>query len=166
MVLKQLQATAPRDVAELLPHLEKRGSELADGAKRLLAERGERESQAMREILEQQRKRIATAVEANRDRTPGLFDQEEMRQLDADRRHWDRRLKDIDQELRTEPERVQERLCGEGPACRAGGPHLLVARYGLIWCRFPIMWVRIPILTLAVGQDSDPDTCRGSGFRS
>ena len=45
-------------------------------------------------------------VDENRDRTPGLFDQEEMRQLEADRRHWARRLLDIEQELRTEPERI------------------------------------------------------------
>ncbi len=107
VVLRQLQATAPRDVAELLPYLERRGSELADGATRLLTKRGEDEARAMREILEQQQKRIATAVEKSRAQTPGLFNQDEMRQLEADRRHWDRRLKDIDEELRTEPERIK-----------------------------------------------------------
>jgi uncharacterized protein YicC (UPF0701 family) len=94
-------------VAELLPHLELRGRELAEGATRQLAERGEREAQAMRAILEQQRKRISATVEENRDRTPGLFDQEEMRQLESDRRHWARRLRDLDKELRTEPDRIR-----------------------------------------------------------
>jgi hypothetical protein len=107
VVLRQLQAAGPRDVAELLPHLELRGRELADGAMRKLAERGEREAQALRSILEQQRKRIGATLEQNRDRTPGLFDQEEMRQLEADRRHWARRLLDIEQELRAEPERIR-----------------------------------------------------------
>jgi hypothetical protein len=106
VVLGQLQAAGPRDVAELLPHLEKRGRELAEGATRKLMERGEREAQALRAILEQQRKRISATAEEKRDRTPGLFDQEEMRQLEADRRHWARRLLDIEQELRTEPERI------------------------------------------------------------
>jgi hypothetical protein len=107
VVLRQLQAAGSRDVAELLPHLELRGRELAEGATLMLQERGEREGQAMRAILEQQRKRIGAAVEEQRDRAPGLFDQEEMRQLEADRRHWGRRLADIEQELRTEPERIQ-----------------------------------------------------------
>jgi hypothetical protein len=107
VVLGQLQAAAPRDVAELLPHLDLRGRELADGATRKLTERGEREAQAMRTILQEQQKRIAATAERNRDRTPGLFDREEMRQLEADRRHWDRRLLDIEQELRTEPDRIR-----------------------------------------------------------
>jgi hypothetical protein len=36
----------------------------------MLRERGEREAQAMRAILEQQKKRISTTVDENRDRTP------------------------------------------------------------------------------------------------
>jgi hypothetical protein len=107
VILRQLQAAGPRDVAELLPRLELRGRELAEGATRMLKERGEREAQAMRVILEQQKKRISTTVDENRDRTPGLFDQEEMRQLEADRRHWARRLADIEQELQTEPDRIR-----------------------------------------------------------
>ena len=107
VVLRMLQDTGPRDVAELLPHLDKRGRELAEGATRLLAERGEREALAMRTILQEQQKRIAATVEKTRDRSPGLFDQEELRQLDADRRHWDQRLVAIEQELRTEPDRIR-----------------------------------------------------------
>jgi hypothetical protein len=107
VVLGQLQAAAPRDVAELLPHLDLRGRELADGATRKLTERGERESQAMRMILQEQQKRIASTVEKSRNVPPGLFDQEETRQLEADRRHWDRRLLDIGQELRKEPDRIR-----------------------------------------------------------
>src|SRR5262249_44574783 len=44
VVLRQLQTAAPRDVGELLPHLEKRGRELGEGATRQLMERGEREA--------------------------------------------------------------------------------------------------------------------------
>src|SRR5262249_8082837 len=57
-ILKLLQDTGPRDVTELLPHLEKRGEELAAGATRALMERGKDEAKAMRGILEDQRKRI------------------------------------------------------------------------------------------------------------
>ncbi len=107
VVLGQLQATGPRDLAELLPHLEKRGRELAEGAVRQLRERADKEAQAMRVILEEQRKRIVGTVEQYRDTQPGLFNAEEMRQLEADRRHWDRRLEDLERELATEPERIR-----------------------------------------------------------
>ncbi|MBV9126433.1 MAG: hypothetical protein JO112_24050 [Planctomycetes bacterium] len=107
VVIGQLQAAGPRDVAELLPHLEKRGRELAEGAARQLRERGEKEAQAMRTILEDQRQRIAGTVEKHSQFQPGLFNQEEIRQLDADRRHWSRRLADLEHELATEPDRIR-----------------------------------------------------------
>src|SRR5262249_32894231 len=39
--LKQLQASAPRDVQELLPHLQKRGEEYAADARKKLRDRGD-----------------------------------------------------------------------------------------------------------------------------
>jgi hypothetical protein len=107
VVLRQLLAAAPRDVTELLPHLERRGREVGEGAVRRLMERGEKEARAMRAILEDQRKRIAATAEVRRDVQPGLFDEEEMRQLEADRRHWGRRLAELERELTTEPDRVR-----------------------------------------------------------
>ena len=106
-ILASLQENGPRDVAELLPHLEKRGEELAAGATRALVKRGEDEAKAMRAILEDQRKRIAATAEKYRQTQPGLFDQHEMRQLEADQRHWGRRIADIEEELRTEPDRIR-----------------------------------------------------------
>jgi hypothetical protein len=94
-------------MAELLPHLEKRGGELAEGATRKLIERGAKEAQVMRTILEDQKKRIAATLETNRDRTPDLFNPEEVRQLEANRRHWGRRLRDLEKELLAEPERIR-----------------------------------------------------------
>ncbi|MBL8793571.1 MAG: DEAD/DEAH box helicase [Planctomycetia bacterium] len=107
-VLKQLLASAPRDVEELLPHLDRRGNELAEGATLKLRERGDKEAEAMRAILDDQKKRIGATVTKTKDIQPGLFDQEEMRQLEADKRHWSRRLTDIDRELTTEPTRIRE----------------------------------------------------------
>ncbi|MGH7226749.1 MAG: DISARM system SNF2-like helicase DrmD, partial [Gemmataceae bacterium] len=107
VILKLLQETGPRDVGELLPHLEKRGEELAAGATRALIKRGDDEAKAMRGILEDQRKRIAATREEYREMQPGLFDHEETRQLEADQRHWGRRLADIEQELSTEPDRIR-----------------------------------------------------------
>lgn len=105
--IANLQASSPRDVAELLPHLEKRGGELAEGATRALMKRGEDEAKAMRSILEEQRKRIAAAFEKYRQTQPELFNQDELRQLEADQRHWQRRLEELDRETTTEPERIR-----------------------------------------------------------
>ena len=107
VILNLLRETGPRDVAELLPHLDRRGERLAEGATGALTKRGDDEAKAMRAILEDQRKRIAVAIEKYREMQPGLFNQEEMRQLEADQRHWGRRLADIDRELATEPERIR-----------------------------------------------------------
>ena len=63
IVRQQLQAAAPRDVQELLPHLQTRGEEYAADAEKKLPERGEAEAKAMREILETQKKHIAATVE-------------------------------------------------------------------------------------------------------
>jgi hypothetical protein len=107
VVLKDLQAAGPRDVAELLPHLDRRGRQLGEGAMRKLQERGEKEASAMLTILEDQQKRIAATVDKHREVQLELFNQDEMRQLEADRRHWGRRLADLQRELTTEPERIR-----------------------------------------------------------
>lgn len=108
VVQRQLQSAGPRDVTELLPELEKRGAQLGESARGKLLDRGEKEAEAMRTILEDQKKRIAVTESKSKEVQPGLFDQEEMRQLEADRRHWVRRLADIERELTTEPMRIQE----------------------------------------------------------
>jgi ABC-type Zn2+ transport system substrate-binding protein/surface adhesin len=68
----------------------------------------------MREILEQQRTRIAATAAEHREVThplqkalPGM-EPEEARQLEANRRHWQTRLAAIEKELSTEPERIRE----------------------------------------------------------
>jgi hypothetical protein len=114
-VMKQLQACAPRDVQELLPHLQRRGEEYAADARKKLGERAEAEAKAMQVILETQKKHIAdTAAKVEkgdpRERfLPGLLESEdERRQLEANKRHWVKRLASIDEELKTEPDRVRE----------------------------------------------------------
>jgi hypothetical protein len=113
VTLKQLQAVAPRDIQELLPHLTTRGEEYARDAEKKLNDRAEAEARAMREILETQKKHIESTA-AKHDRTDPqrlLFefqDEDERRQLEANRRYWDKRLTTLDQELRTEPERIRE----------------------------------------------------------
>ncbi len=117
-VQRQLQACAPRDVQELLPHLQRRGEEYAADALKMLRERAEAEAKAMREILQTQKKHIAetaAAYEKGDSRQlklrfhldePGHED--ERRQLEANKRHWVKRLASIDEELKTEPDRIRD----------------------------------------------------------
>ena len=117
-VQKQLQACAPRDVQELLPHLQHRGEEYAADALKKLRERAEAEAKAMRDILQTQQKHIAETAAAyekgdsrqlklrfNLDE-PGHED--ERRQLESNKRHWVKRLASIEEELKTEPDRIRE----------------------------------------------------------
>lgn len=108
VVLGKLQSSGSRDVEELLPHLEERGERLADETQKRLAERGEREAGEMRKILEAQKKRVGETAEKYKTPQQSLdFSDEEKRQLDANRRHWDKRLVAIDSELETEPDRIR-----------------------------------------------------------
>jgi hypothetical protein len=110
-VQRQLQAEAPRDVEELLHHLHARAQQYARDAERLLRKRAEDEAQAMHAILQNQKKHIAeTAARHERPDQRQLqlgFAEDEIRQLEANRRHWSKRLAMLDRELETEPERIR-----------------------------------------------------------
>jgi SNF2 family DNA or RNA helicase len=106
-ILGKLQASGPRDVAELLEYLDARGKLLAEDARDKLAARGKDESEKMRQTLLAQKKRIEGTFEKSKSIQLNLFNEEEMRQLDADRTHWGRRLKEIERELSAEPERIR-----------------------------------------------------------
>ena len=113
-ILKQLQASAPKDIEQLLSHLQTRGEEYAVDAKKKLTERGIAEAKAMREILETQQKYIAESIAKHDKRDARQLridfgDQEdELRQLESNRRYWDKRLTALETELRTEPDRIRE----------------------------------------------------------
>lgn len=108
-VLNRLKVAGPRDVDELLPHLDVVAQESAKAALAKLEERGEKEARAMRDILEAQKKRVAATVEKYRgDQLTIEFDEAEKRQLEANRRHWDKRLAAIDGELASEPDRIRD----------------------------------------------------------
>jgi hypothetical protein len=110
--LKQLQASATQDVNELLPHLQTRGEEYAVIAERKLRDRGDAEAKDMRLILENQQKHIATTVAKHAKDDPTQlrlkFNEDEVRQLDANKKYWGKRLTMIDQELESEPKRIKE----------------------------------------------------------
>ena len=70
---------------------------------------GAKEAAEMRSLLESQRGRIEQRrgeVEENRQLTLG-FDNDDLRQLEADKRHWPKRLAALAREMETEPERVR-----------------------------------------------------------
>jgi hypothetical protein len=102
-----LRHAVSRDIDELLPHLQQRGEEYATEAIQKLSKRGQDESRQMRELLESQRKHITEKKLEDSQRTL-KFGEEELRQLNADRRHWDNRLDKLEFELETEPARIQD----------------------------------------------------------
>jgi len=112
VVQKQLQAAAPKDVQELLPFLQTRGEEYAVDAIKLLAARADAEAKGMREILETQKKHIAQTVKHHKQLELPLFgavdDESEIRQYEANKRYWDKRLILLEKELNSEPERIRE----------------------------------------------------------
>jgi hypothetical protein len=110
-VVRQLQAAAPRDIQELLPHLQTRCAEYIQDAKLRLEKRAEAEAKAMLEILETQKKHLGETV-ARYERPEAQlrfqeFNEEERRQLESNQRYWGKRLSDLDKELRTEPDRIR-----------------------------------------------------------
>src|SRR5262249_54790402 len=99
---------AARDIADLVPTLEKIAAERLAALRVQLARRGEEEAGSLSDLLERQRARIAKAV-AGFDASqlaPDLVP-EERREREADRRHWQARLSRLEQELRDEPRRLR-----------------------------------------------------------
>jgi hypothetical protein len=106
-VKERLKKTAAQDVAELIPHLERRATALAESAEKKLANRGTKEAAEMKKILEEQQTRILKCQEESKAVQLSLPFIEEQRQLDADRRHWEKRLQAIAVELISEPARIE-----------------------------------------------------------
>jgi len=108
MAIARVQALIEQDIADLRPALERIASERTVTNTALLRKRAEEESRSLRELLERQCGRIATAAaEFHPDQLalPGIAD-EERREQESDRRHWTARLSRIDLELKAEPERI------------------------------------------------------------
>ncbi len=106
-VQKRLLAAVSQDMDALLPHLNERAETLAARARERLLARGEKEAKEMAEILEAQRARIEATAGRHAKQLPLDFGDDERRQLEADRRHWGRRLEALRTELDTEPDRIR-----------------------------------------------------------
>jgi superfamily II DNA or RNA helicase len=110
IIAKRLTATAQLDIADLRSALETRAQEIVTRETAELAKIGVIEAKSLSELLAAQRKRIA---EARHDadaaaKTPqlDLFAPDEKRQLDLDRRHWVRKLEQLDRDTKIEPQRI------------------------------------------------------------
>jgi hypothetical protein len=103
----KLQAAMPRDIEELLPCLEQRGEEAKADADAKLMKRGDDEADSIRRVLEDQRKRVLSEL-GRYDRTQLLLSLDlEKRQLESNRRYWDKWLANVEGDLQREPDRVR-----------------------------------------------------------
>jgi len=107
-VRRRLAAAAARDLDELRQHLHAQAQELIGQAETRLAVRGEQEAADMRMVLETQCARILATV-AKYEKPQGLlpFDAAELKQIEADKRYWSRRLDDLAREIDSEPDRIR-----------------------------------------------------------
>jgi hypothetical protein len=105
----RVQALVERDIADLLPTLERLASERLAQVKVQLAKRGEAEAKSLADLLEQQRKRIARAsAELDPDQLLlPVVGELERRERAADRRHWQARLARLETEIGDEPGRIR-----------------------------------------------------------
>jgi len=108
IVAKRLQSSFARDIEELLPHLEQRGQEAKSDAEAKLKKRGDDEADSMRRVLDDQKRRVLNEL--------GRYDQAQLllsvdlekRQLESNRRHWNKWLANVEGDLRREPDRVRK----------------------------------------------------------
>jgi hypothetical protein len=109
MAAARVQAMVEKDIADLLPTFERLAGERLATVKAQLAKRGEDEAKQLFDLLDQQRKRIVKACaefDPNQLMLPGIGD-DERREHEADRRHWQARLARLEKEIQNEPPRVR-----------------------------------------------------------
>jgi hypothetical protein len=109
-VVGKLLAGVSNDLTALRPALEERARAAAEEAKTDLADIAARESAALKDLLTAQRDRIRKAATGkDSDQLElDLSDPAERRQRLADRRHWEKRLQDLEREMVDEPKRVAD----------------------------------------------------------
>ena len=112
VVQRRLLDAAPRDIDELLRHLAPRAEESARDAAEALRQRGEREAKLLHDTLQLQRARVTEEIERYRLESRQIAmnwgdDEGGRQQLEANARHWERRLSQFDTDLEHEPERIR-----------------------------------------------------------
>jgi SNF2 family DNA or RNA helicase len=109
MAVARIQGWIERDIGDLVPRFEEIAGERLVAVKAQLAKRGEEEERSLRQLLERQRGRIVKAsaeYDPNQLMLPGIAE-EERREREADRRHWQERLRRIEKEIAEEPRRIR-----------------------------------------------------------
>jgi hypothetical protein len=111
-VVQRLKMSVEQDVSELLEHLNMRANSIRDDAIAELRKRAVRESEEMRLILEAQKKQIEMEI-SKTGHQQSLFIMEglaplEARQLELDRKHWQKRLGALQAEINEEPKRIAD----------------------------------------------------------
>lgn len=107
-VAKRLQTSFARDIEELLPHLEQRGKEAKADAEAKLTKRGADEAESIRRVLDDQKRRVLNEL-GRYDQTQLLLSLDlEKRQLESNRRYWDKWLANVEGDLQREPDRVRK----------------------------------------------------------
>lgn len=106
----RLHASMPQDITDLRPHLEQAAGAARVAAEAALARRAESEAEGMRRLLADQRGRILKLIQKAepQDQLVLLFpDEQERRQVQDDRRAWEKRLAALTKEEAEEPDRVR-----------------------------------------------------------
>src|SRR5262249_46655673 len=108
-VKAELESSIPRDIEELLPHLEARGQEIQEEAVKALGERGRIESEEMIRVLKDQRERVLKQLDGSREIQPEVVDNDqEWKQFTANRKYWENWLLNVDGDLEREPQKIRE----------------------------------------------------------
>lgn len=111
-VQRKLLDAAPTDFATLWTHIHDEADARAHEAKRQLTERGNTEADALRDILQSQRKRIEDALRESDQLSLAFEDtktgREQRRQFENDKKHMKQRLTAIDKELESDPESLKK----------------------------------------------------------
>lgn len=115
---EQLLVSIADDVQELLPHLEGRSEDASAAARKRLEDRSEQESNEIVRILEGQKNRVTRRLEKFDDDPNQMLlkldversnpDSAEQRQLEDDIKHWKKWLVDVEEDLKTEPQRIRD----------------------------------------------------------
>lgn len=93
------------DVASLRAEFELRSAPIAQAVTEQLQELGKKEEESMRRLLMDQRQRLQ---KRSREPEQGEFNFEERRQVEADRRHWQKNLDRLLTEIDVEPEKIRK----------------------------------------------------------
>jgi hypothetical protein len=107
-VAARLRETLADDVKTLRPHLEARADVVSAEARRLLSQRGDREARELKRLIAERIARIRETSDESPQLELALGSEDERRQLQAERRHWARRLEALEREQEVEPARIRD----------------------------------------------------------